>query len=249
MKRIIFTLLLLCLGLSLFTLNTFSLQASELFSSQSFNPEFKKEISQNEFDSKLSTINLKDIFPPKPAIKIQAPIENSKPTTAIALSPAQNKLVSASQEITISKIGLINTPLAVDSLTTSESLYSKLLYYPVVENVVSPELCSSFGNSYIYGHSEPPSKKESGFPASKIFSNLEAVEAGDIIEIKASEVKKCSYRVTKMDSITTTADQKVDGNTFNFAYFPVNEKPMLTIQTCLKGSSVTRLLLRAELIS
>lgn len=177
------------------------------------------------------------------------------------LKPAKPKVASITkiinQEIkpsanggllSIDKIGIKNLKLAKSSISTIDDMNKKMLYSPVIESSISPDLCSDSGNSYISGHSEPASNKDSNYPGVNVFSDLNSLVTGDIIKVKNSSGLSCSYRVTGWDKATTDSNNKVSSQVFADAYYPITDKPTLTIQTCQKGSATVRLLLRAEKI-
>lgn len=175
---------------------------------------------------------------PKPKIKsvVTAPTVEFKP----ALQGGK---------ITISKINLTNISLAKSSISTIADMDKKMLYAPVVEDKISPDLCSDYGNSYISGHSEPAKSSDKNYPGVNIFSNLHELEVDDIINVTNSKGVQCAYKVTGWDTAITGVNNSVSREIFTNAYFPDTDKVTLTIQTCQKGSATVRLLLRAEKIS
>lgn len=202
------------------------------------NPDYQSKIDFKQIDTLKLEIT-------KPIVKETV----KKPTvlaTVIANPAPKNNFTPNS--ISIARINLTDLKLAQSSVGRANELYSKMLYSPVLEDTISPDLCSDAGNSYITGHSQPTSKKESNYPAVNIFSNLNTLQVGDTIQATNGSGINCSYKVTKWDKLVTNSDDTVSEEIFKSAYFPKTDKPTLTIQTCQKNSTTVRLLLRAEKI-
>jgi hypothetical protein len=139
--------------------------------------------------------------------------------------------------------------LTYSSVKTLGDIDNKLLYSPVVENQVAKELCSKSGNAYIYGHSEPAKRGTENLPGVNIFSDLTAVKVDDVIKATNSLGQSCSYKVIAWDKVVTDSNDKVSSEEFNRVFNPGYEFGSLTIQTCQKGSTTVRLLLRAKIIA
>jgi sortase (surface protein transpeptidase) len=98
------------------------------------------------------------------------------------------------------------------------------------------------------GHSEPSYAGESG-AGLYAFSRLEEVEIGDVISVTNIQGQTCSYQATSWDFIRTDNQDRISKDQFNKLFYPqTGGKSTLTIQTCQKGSSTVRLILRAEMV-
>jgi sortase (surface protein transpeptidase) len=150
--------------------------------------------------------------------------------------------------ITIPSIGMKNQKLQYATIKKIDNLYTKMRQTPIVESAYSPDLCTKKKNAYVMGHSEPSYFGEMG-SGLYVFSRLEEVEIGDIIKVTNIQGEECSYKVTEWDFVRTDKNDQITRDQFNKLFYPKNgEKSTLTIQTCQKGSSTVRLILRAEMI-
>ncbi len=151
--------------------------------------------------------------------------------------------------ITIPAANVYGSKMYRSSLDNLEDINKKLLDGPVVEEIYAKDVCNDIGHSYIYGHSEPTRQDQSDYKAARIFEDLELLKKGDIIELTNKNGKRCKYEVIRWDAFKTDFNQVATREQLNFAYFPEDIKgSSLTIQTCQKGSSTVRLLLRARRI-
>jgi sortase (surface protein transpeptidase) len=125
-----------------------------------------------------------------------------------------------------------------------------LLNSPVIESQDAVDICSPSGNSYIFGHSEPPDSNNPSL-AGNIFGNLTNLSSGDIIQLVSTSGHQCQYKVDKWDKMVVDSNNDVDINEYYRAlqYPEKSTESSLTIQTCQKGSTTVRLLLRASRIS
>ncbi len=174
---------------------------------------------------------------------IDKPIPNTPPATPIPPTPLKNL------SLTIAKIGLKSINLVYGTNRNIPEIDKLLLNNPVIESQDAVNICSESGNSYIFGHSEPPDSSNPG-GAGRIFGNLDSLNPGDIIELVSAEGLPCKYKVDKWDQMVVGSDSTVDMNEY-YRVMQYPEKPTpssLTIQTCKKGSSTVRLLLRASRI-
>jgi sortase (surface protein transpeptidase) len=150
--------------------------------------------------------------------------------------------------ISIESIGMKKQKLQYATIKKIDNLYSKMQQTPIVENGYTPDLCTVGKNSYIMGHSEPSYEGEKG-AGLYAFSRLEEVEIGDFINVTNLDGQTCNYQATSWDFVRTDIQDKITKEQFNKLFFPKNGgKSTLTLQTCQKGSSTVRLILRAEMI-
>ncbi|GAB4147888.1 MAG: hypothetical protein OHK0017_10110 [Patescibacteria group bacterium] len=171
--------------------------------------------------------------------------KNSKPEVDTVV---QIKTVPVNSTLTISKIGLNNVKLQYSSIYKLDELYQKMRRTPIVETQLGSPICADSGNTYITGHSEPSSLADVPYAGSYIFSRLNELQVGDVIDMTNSDGVSCKYQVYAWEVLVTDTNDQVDIDEFNKAYFPSHDRPTLTIQTCKKGSATVRLLLRAEKI-
>jgi sortase (surface protein transpeptidase) len=174
---------------------------------------------------------------------VATPEEGSKPIVKTSATPFS---------LSIPAIGLENISLHYGTNRDIPSIDKLLLNSPVVENRDAQDLCAESGNTYVYGHSEPPSLNIQG-KGVRIFQNLHKLETGSEIKLVTVGGIECKYKVDFWDRIETDAD----GNVLYSEYIRAMQYPegqgegkkgTLTIQTCKLGSSTTRLLLRASRI-
>lgn len=200
-------------------------------------------------NTKNQEITLPEMISSKNLVVTGSQLEANASRIAPPVAPKVVQPVITGPRLTISKIGLKNVSLAYSSVKTLSDIDKKLLYTPVVENQVTQELCSKAGNAYIYGHSEPAKRGTENLPGVNIFSDLTAVKVGDVINVTNSLGQSCSYKVFAWDKTITDSNDKVSNEEFNRIFNPDYGFASLTIQTCQKGSTTVRLLLRAKLIA
>jgi len=151
--------------------------------------------------------------------------------------------------ISIPAINIYNRSLDYGTINDLSNLDKRLLYNPVVESQSSADLCTLQKNSYIVGHSEPAIASTSGYPGVYVFSDLNQLNPGDIINVTNQNGASCSYKVTNWEKVVTNSQDQVPLSVFNNLYNPnTGGKSTLTIQTCQKGSASVRLILRAEMV-
>jgi sortase (surface protein transpeptidase) len=167
----------------------------------------------------------------------------SKPAIAAKLKSSQQ-----TPSISIESIGMSNQKIQYATIKKIKDLYSKMRQTPIVESSYAPDLCTKEKNSYMMGHSEPSYFGEIGVGL-YAFSRLEEVEIGDIISVTNIQGQTCNYQATSWDFVRTDNQDKITKEQFNKLFYPKNGgKSTLTLQTCQKGSSTVRLILRAEMI-
>lgn len=150
--------------------------------------------------------------------------------------------------ITIQSIGMNKQELQYASIKRIDDLYSKMQQTAIIEDGYAPDLCTKNKNAYVLGHSEPSYFGETGNGV-YVFSRLEEVEVGDIITVTNNQGQECSYKATAWDFVRTDNADQITREQFNKLFYPKNGgKSTLTLQTCQKGSSTVRLILRAEMI-
>lgn len=190
----------------------------------------------------------------KPAILEIKPINQTPILQAETKTIPQAPTPETTQEVsnngytlTIPKIGLNKVYFAPATMRNISNLESQMRYSPVWESGLTAEPCSDAGNSYLMGHSEPAFGGQV-LPGDNIFTSLNLLAPGDVINIQ-TPATKCSYKVTGWDKIVTGSDDSVTQEDFNKALYPTSNGGMLSIQTCQKGSTTVRLILRAEKIA
>ena len=167
----------------------------------------------------------------------------NKPVAAAKLQPSQK-----TPSISIESIGMNNQKLQYATIKKINDLYSKMRQTPIVESNYALDLCTKEKNSYIMGHSEPSYSGEIG-SGLYAFSRLEEVKIGDTISVTNIQGQTCKYRATAWDFVRTNNQDKITKEQFNKLFYPKNGgKSTLTLQTCQKGSSTVRLILRTEMI-
>ena len=207
------------------------------------------EITQTAFvSSQIQKTFLPEIISSKKLVVTGNQLEANFTRISAPVVPKIVPPVITGPRLTIDKIALKNLSLAYSSVKTLNDIDKKLLYSPVVENQVTKELCSENGNAYIYGHSEPAKRGTENLPGVNIFSSLTDVKVGDLIKVTNSLGQSCSYKVFAWDKTITDSNDKVSNEEFNRIFNPAYEFASLTIQTCQKGSTTVRLLLRARLV-
>jgi len=213
-------------------------------------PSFLQNIGEDIFSSSPSSVDIEPEYLEVEAVNDFTPTEEEvlgvKTIKDINIEP----IASKNSTLTISKIGISNQDLTYSSALTMEDIDSKLLEGPVVENQLTSDLCTPNKNSYIYGHSEPVYKSTSHHNGVAIFEDLTTLVSGDVIEVINESGTKCTYKVKHWETAVTEADGKgVSIETFNRVFNPEEVgNGFLTIQTCKKGSTTVRMILRAELV-
>lgn len=217
---------------------------------QNFNiKKSDSQITQTAFvNTKNQEIILPDIVSSKSVVATGNQLEANASRIIPPLPPKVVPAIISGPRLTIDKIGLKNVILAYSSVNTMSEINEKLLYSPVVENQVTQEPCSKTGNAYIYGHSEPAKRGTENLPGVNIFTNLNTLKPGDVINVTNSLGQSCSYKVFAWDKTVTDSNDGVSIEEFNRIFNPGYEFASLTIQTCQKGSATVRLLLRARLL-
>jgi sortase (surface protein transpeptidase) len=131
-----------------------------------------------------------------------------------------------------------------------DSLDQKLNQSIVAESVLSKDACIEGGNAYLMGHSEPTSSLNKNKTGSYVFSRINELINGDTINLSNSDGVSCSYEVYETFNVVTDYDNNIDLKTFDNLINPqMVDKGTLTIQTCQKGSTTVRLIVRARLVS
>lgn len=205
----------------------------------------KKAIEKEQFDQ--ATIRTETAFVP-----------SQNPTEPIVISstpqvfiPPSDPIISKKNKIsghtlTINKLGMLDVPMLFGSVYNLNDIDAKLVNSPVIENQAAAGICGNLGNAFIYGHSEAPNNFTIG-NATEIFSSLTSLTNGDEIRVNFNGENICKYRVNNWDKTVTNSNGDVTMTEFNrvMKYPEMNNEPSLTIQTCQKGSTTVRLLLRA----
>jgi sortase (surface protein transpeptidase) len=206
-------------------------------------------------DDSTKTIKISSPKPPeikpvvlevKPINKAPALQTETKNTPEVPKPETKEESING-YTLTISKIGLNKVYFAPATMRNMPNLESQMHYSPVWESGLSVEPCSDAGNSYLMGHSEPASGGQV-LPGDNIFTSLNLLAPGDLIKIQ-TPTTKCSYQVTGWDKIVTGPNDSVSKEEFNRALYPASNGGMLSIQTCQKGSTTVRLILRAEKVA
>ena len=163
----------------------------------------------------------------------------NKPTQAVA----EFNIVST---ISIPKINLNQVQVAYSSLDTMNDLYAKMDNHPVLDMKYASDFCNK--TAYLMGHSEPYYKGQKGI-AVNIFSRLHELDLGDKIFVISANGERCVYQINSWDTVITNNNDEITEVDFNKLFNPVHTSNILTIQTCKKGSSTVRLILRATQIN
>lgn len=168
--------------------------------------------------------------------------------TQLKKKTIKNSEVINYSSITIQSIGMNKQELQYASIKRIDDLYTKMKQTAIVEDGYAPDLCTKNKNAYVLGHSEPSYFGEIGNGV-HAFSRLEEVEVGDIITVTNIQGQECSYKAIAWDFVRTDNADQITRDQFNKLFYPKNGgKSTLTLQTCQKGSSTVRLILRAEMI-
>jgi len=162
----------------------------------------------------------------------------------LSVKPPVKPIIQTSR-IQIPKIGL-NSGVGFASVKNLPVLDEKLLYSPLLEDQLSSDFCSLGKASYVYGHSEPSVLGTENYPAAYIFSGLDQLNLGDKISTFNKHGQKCIYIITEIFVVTTDdKDQATDEDYAKLFYPPlIEDKSILTLQTCVKGSATQRLIVR-----
>jgi sortase (surface protein transpeptidase) len=205
-------------------------------------PEPKPKPAQEEPEEpEVIAANPQNDPQPNPAQPVQS--EQFNETTP---DPAPQPSIPSHPYINIPKIGLNYTAVGYASMQNMPDMDAKLLQGPVVESQLTADLCTTGKNAYLMGHSEPAVASTSGYPGVRIFSNLTALQPGDLIQARGANGIECTYRVTNWDQTVTQPNGQTTWAEFNRLLYPANQnQSTLTIQTCQKGSATVKLILRA----
>jgi sortase (surface protein transpeptidase) len=161
------------------------------------------------------------------------------------------RLAVTSPTFSIPSIGLHNIQAKPVSLNRMDELDRIMLSSPVYESEIAASFCTDQQNSYLMGHSEPPTQALSKYPAVNIFSRLDQVRVGQIITAQNQFGDQCVYQVSEVFMVPTK-DGEVSNEVFASLFRPQDipnskyaGRSTLTIQTCLKGSADIRYFVRA----
>ena len=162
----------------------------------------------------------------------------------LSVKPPVKPIIQASR-IQIPKIGL-NVGVGFASVKNLPVLDEKLLYSPLLEDQLSNDFCSLGRASYVYGHSEPSVAGTENYPATYIFSKLDQLNVGDKISTFNAQGQKCTYAVTEIFIVTTDNNNQASNADYAKLFYPetIEDKSILTLQTCVKGSATQRLIVR-----
>jgi hypothetical protein len=245
------------IGLLFFILffNSTTVIALEQKSNLVLKPNLSNKVSENEIRQKI--IYSDYLSKNQKAIeaitsirnKVELKVENPR-TGQVFFNDVDTTASPTTAQISISKIGINKHQLALASSNNISELENKLVENAVLESQITNDLCSTSGNSYIYGHSESPSPSIKG-NAVNIFAKLHTLVENDIIEVTNTKGVSCKYQVLSWDKLVTDNKDMVTVAEFNRALYFEEAKnyPTLTIQTCELGSATVRLLLRAKKVS
>jgi Sortase domain len=141
----------------------------------------------------------------------------------------------------------LNTSVDFASVKNLPVLEEKLLYNALVENVLSSDFCTIGSATYVYGHSEPAVNGTENYPAAYIFKNLDQLQLNQEIQAINANGKSCSYKISEIFVVTTDSNDQASVEDYNKLFYPnlIEDKSILTLQTCVKGSSTERLIIRA----
>jgi LPXTG-site transpeptidase (sortase) family protein len=162
----------------------------------------------------------------------------------LSVAPPSKPIIQTSK-LEIPKIGL-NVGVGFASVKNLPVLDEKLLFSPLLEDQLSNDFCSLGRASYVYGHSEPSVAGTESYPATYIFSKLDKLNVGDKISTYNSQGQKCTYAITEIFIVTTDANDQASNEDYAKLFYPplIEEKSILTLQTCVKGSATQRLIVR-----
>lgn len=154
--------------------------------------------------------------------------------------------VSNLSNLNISQIGL-NTQVDFATVKDIDTLDEKLLYNPLIESVLSSDFCTLGNRTYVYGHSEPSKAGTGNLPGTYIFKDLDKLSVGQEIDSTNLQGQSCKYKISEIFTVTTNSEDQVSDSDYAKLFYPeiIQNKSLLTLQTCIKGSSTVRLLIRA----
>lgn len=151
-------------------------------------------------------------------------------------------------KIQIPRIG-VNTDVRYETVQRLKNFERLLLHGPVAESELTDDFCMEGGNTYLAGHSGPPSMSLADHSGVNIFESLTELKPGDEIKAVNKLGKECTYIVKGFEKVETTNKREVSMEVFKNIFFPDTQgKTWLTFQTCKKGSVNERVILRAEMI-
>lgn len=149
----------------------------------------------------------------------------------------------------IKGIGLSDILVGYDSINNIDRVNNNLRYSPIIENQMAYDFCTQGKNTYLMGHSEPGSAADIGHSASYVFDRLHTIRAGERIQATNAQGISCTYEVETIWELYTDSQGAVTSADFsNLMYPATNGDGILTIQTCIKGTSTGRLFVRARMI-
>ena len=168
---------------------------------------------------------------------------NIQPTKPVSAAPVRAANLSF---LSIPSIGL-STSVGFATVQNLPLLEKKLLHNPLIESVLSSDFCLAGKATYVYGHSEPAVAGTENYPASYIFKNLDRLGLGQKLEALNIKGENCSYLITEIFVVTTDSQDRAKPEDYVKLFFPVliEDKSILTLQTCVKGSATERLIIRA----
>ena len=210
-------------------------------------PEASKKVVETEVknnNSFLSSKSEQNSLPENVELVQVASVETLSPKPPeISAKPPANLSLSNLQIPSIN----LNTAVDFASVTNLPVLEEKLLYKPLIEDVLSKDFCKIGGHSYVYGHSEPAVNGTENYPATYIFSNLEKLSVGQQIDTTNLSNLNCSYMISEIFVVTTNSKDAVSDADYAKLFYPllIADKSILTLQTCVKGSATQRLIIRA----
>jgi LPXTG-site transpeptidase (sortase) family protein len=161
------------------------------------------------------------------------------PTTKTSKEIIVDRNYNKNMFISIPKIEINNIRITPNVESANESVYDKYLKFGLAHFKGTP-LPGDGGNSFIYGHSAVQSffSKHSNLPET-IFTKLENIDIGDIVEItREEEIYKYIVRNKKIVSPEDFSILKTQG-----------DKETVTLMTCWPlGAGIKRLVVVAERI-
>lgn len=171
-----------------------------------------------------------------------------KERSKLADIESKKTVVIYGPKVSIPKIG-VYTSVRYATIKKMADFERQLLYNPVVENKLTADFCIMGENTYLAGHSEPPSAGVAGYAGVNVFSDLTGLKSGDKISVTNKQGLTCIYRVKYFEIVETGKNGEVIPRVFNDIFYPeTNGSTWLTIQTCKKGSATERIILRAEMV-
>ncbi len=185
-----------------------------------------------------------EVAPKKEVAKVElvksANVSSTKPKS---VAPAGTSNLSL---LTIPSINL-STNVDFASVTNLPVLEKKLLYNPLVESTLSSDFCGIGLATYVYGHSEPAVNGTENYPATRVFKNLDQLVVGQQIQASNTKGQSCSYKINEIFVVVTDNKDQVTNEDYAKLFYPalLEDKSILTLQTCVKGSATHRLIIRA----